>query len=146
MAAAEKGFGRTRTDPTKVEWEQSEFPIVCETCLGDNPYVRMSREKFGSACHVCERPYTKFRWKAGSGRFKNTVLCQMCAKLKNVCQVCMFDLQYGEGGDSLRRAWPVEEPNSDSTQWRGRRGGQRLVPFACRWPRPFDAAAFTRLV
>ena len=78
----------------------------------------MTREKFGGACHVCERPYTKFRWKAGTGgRFKNTVLCQLCSKLKNVCQVCMLDLQYGsykfrrnEGGGlslSLHLDWII---------------------------------------
>ena len=92
----EKGV-RIKADPTKVGWEDSEFPILCETCLGDNPYVRMTREPFGGACKVCERPFTKFRWKAGSkGRFKTTVTCQMCSKIKNTCQCCILDLQYGE--------------------------------------------------
>ncbi|CAN0549931.1 unnamed protein product, partial [Ectocarpus sp. 8 AP-2014] len=37
-----------------------------------------------------------FRWKAGTtGRIKSTQLCQTCAKLKNACQTCVLDLQYG---------------------------------------------------
>jgi pre-mRNA-splicing factor RBM22/SLT11 len=91
----ERGM-RIKGDPTKQGWEDSEFPILCETCLGDNPYVRMTREQFGGSCKVCERPFTVFRWKPGAkARFKSTVVCQMCAKLKNVCQTCILDLQYG---------------------------------------------------
>lgn len=74
-----------------------EFPILCETCLGPNPYVRMTRHAWGSACKVCERPFTSFRWRpAGQGtRPKKTEVCQTCARAKNVCQTCLLDLQFG---------------------------------------------------
>lgn len=74
-----------------------EFPILCETCLGPNPYVRMTRHPWGSACKVCERPFTSFRWRpAGQGtRPKKTEVCQTCARAKNVCQTCLLDLQFG---------------------------------------------------
>lgn len=74
-----------------------EFPILCETCLGPNPYVRMTRHPWGSACKVCERPFTFFRWRpAGQGtRPKKTEVCQACARSKNVCQTCLLDLQFG---------------------------------------------------
>lgn len=81
--------------------------------LGDNAFVRMvrplhcifhelcssamqSKQEYGRSCGTCARPFTVFRWNPGSGmRFKTTVICQTCAKIKNVCQTCLLDLEYG---------------------------------------------------
>ncbi|KAL0589567.1 hypothetical protein ABG067_002471 [Albugo candida] len=90
----ERGFG-IKADPTKSAWESEDFPQLCETCLGDNPYIRMMKESFGQACKICERPFTVFRWKPGKRtRYKKTEICQTCARLKNVCQTCVLDLAY----------------------------------------------------
>ncbi|EAZ03498.1 hypothetical protein OsI_25637 [Oryza sativa Indica Group] len=77
-------------------WERSDFPIICESCLGDNPYVRMLRAEYDKECKICARPFTVFRWRPGrDARYKKTEICQTCCKLKNVCQVCLLDLEYG---------------------------------------------------
>ena len=56
-----------KADLNKAGWEQSEFPILCETCLGDNPFVRMSKQEYGRSCGTCARPFTVFRWNPGTG-------------------------------------------------------------------------------
>jgi pre-mRNA-splicing factor RBM22/SLT11 len=91
----EKGFGIVN-EVNKNGWEESSFPVLCETCLGDNPYVRMLKENFGKECKICQRPFTVFKWKPGAkARYKTTIVCQVCSRLKNVCQTCLFDLEYG---------------------------------------------------
>ncbi|KAK2116707.1 RNA binding motif protein 22 [Saguinus oedipus] len=56
----------------------------------------MTKEKYGKECKICARPFTVFRWCPGVRmRFKKTEVCQTCSKLKNVCQTCLLDLEYG---------------------------------------------------
>ncbi|KYR03003.1 CCCH-type zinc finger-containing protein [Tieghemostelium lacteum] len=75
---------------------QQEFPIVCPTCLGDNPYMTMTKIENNRKCKICSVPYTEFKWKPGTNaRFKKTEICKTCATVKNVCQVCIHDLQFG---------------------------------------------------
>ena len=87
---------------TTPKWEEADFPILviirnkCESCLGPNPYVRMMIDKFGLQCKICSRPYTVFKWSPGVGeRWKKTEICQACAKVKNCCQTCILDLDFG---------------------------------------------------
>jgi pre-mRNA-splicing factor RBM22/SLT11 len=51
--------------------------------------------EYGGECHISARPYTVFRWRPGNdARYKKTIICQDVAKAKNVCQVCLLDLDY----------------------------------------------------
>ncbi|KAI3837233.1 hypothetical protein MKW92_013779 [Papaver armeniacum] len=87
---------RFSRDPEADGCERSDIPILCQSCLGDNPYVRMTRADYDDECKICKRPFTVFRWRPGQdARYKNTVICRTCTKVKHVCQVCLLDLDYG---------------------------------------------------
>lgn len=52
---------------------------------------------YGCECKVCGRPFTVFKWTPGAGmRYKKTEICQGCAKIKNLCQTCILDLEFGQ--------------------------------------------------
>lgn len=76
--------------------EESCFPILCNVCLGENPFVNIMKEKHGGECKICTRPFTTFRSCPGKGMpYKKTQICQSCCRTKNVCQTCVLDLEYG---------------------------------------------------
>ena len=69
-----------------MAWEETDFPILCNVCLGENPYIRMLKDRFGKECKICTRPFTTFKWKPGhNSRPKFTEICQTCGKIKNIC-------------------------------------------------------------
>ena len=48
-------------------------------------------------------------------RYKKTEICQTCAKLKNVCQTCLLDLEYGLPIEVRDKALAIQDnlPKSD---------------------------------
>ena len=89
-------ISKTTNSYNRYNWESSDFPILCPTCMGSIPYLRMLKERFGKECKICSRPFTIFRWCPGPRmRYKKTEICQTCSKLKNVCQTCLLNMEYG---------------------------------------------------
>ena len=73
-----------------------DFPQLCETCLGPNPYVRMLKLPPGhKLCKISGLAYQAFKWKPAGGRQKETIISYAVAKERNICQTCLNDMQYG---------------------------------------------------
>lgn len=72
-----------------------DFPIICEACLGPNPYTRMIKSPMAAQCRISGTPFTSFRWQGALRRWKSTIVCPAVAREKNCCQACLADLEYG---------------------------------------------------
>jgi pre-mRNA-splicing factor RBM22/SLT11 len=73
----------------------TDMPLICETCLGGNPYIRMEKMGRAKLCNVTQLPYQGYRWRPANGRYKETVISSEVARSRNICQCCLNDLQFG---------------------------------------------------
>lgn len=79
-----------------LSYEDCNFPIVCDRCLGEGKFLRMTKSNQERSCKICNRPCTMFRWKLpNSKKYNQTTICYSCGKIKNVCQSCVSDLNFG---------------------------------------------------
>lgn len=96
MSSNERGMQNKADNNSRSSWEDSRFPILCEGCLGETPYVKMLVEHYANNCRMCDRPYTVFKWRPGRcADFTRTQICQTCSKTRNLCQTCIRDMQLG---------------------------------------------------
>ena len=124
MAAAAARPGSTLSQTPDGLRLGEDMPFVCEVCLGPNPYLRMIKMPNSRECKISGRPYTAFRWQPGSdARYKETIIAAEVAIAKNVCQVCLMDMEYNlpvavrdklmRSGSADKGAGGVEMPTSD---------------------------------
>ena len=93
--AAQSKMALTRGDGQKEGAIGDDFPIICNTCLGENPYLRMLKGTMGKECRISGRPFNSFRWQGAHNKWKETVVAPEVAREKNCCQSCLNDLEYG---------------------------------------------------
>ena len=68
--------------------------VICDACLGPNPYTRMIKQPMARECRISGLPFTGFRWQGALKRWKETLVCSTVAREKNCCQACLNDLEY----------------------------------------------------
>ena len=71
-----------------------DFPVICDSCLGPNPYTRMIKSTMARECRISGSPFTAFRWQGAHKKWKETLICGAVAQEKNCCQACLNDLEY----------------------------------------------------
>lgn len=89
------GYGVKRNYKV-LNWEQNDFPILCENCLGESQHIRLLKKHLGAECKICARPCTVFNWRPSGPKAKprRTEICSTCAKINNCCQSCVYDLDH----------------------------------------------------
>ena len=71
-----------------------KFPLIYKGLLPKDSHFQMTKSRLHTECCICERPFTVFSWRINGVPYK-TFICQICAKIANVCQVSLLDLDIG---------------------------------------------------
>ena len=89
--------------------QETDIPLLCSSCLGSNRKVQLLKKTNGKECNICQRRYTSYQWRPSTvtRKLASTVMCYTCARLKNVCQCCVKDMQYGMSVTQRDRINPV---------------------------------------
>ena len=62
LAGSSDGSTGAYAAPPNAPTLGEDFPIICETCLGPNPYCRMIKALDSKECKISGAPFTAFRW------------------------------------------------------------------------------------
>ena len=98
-----------------------DMPFVCEAARAEL-HIRMIKMPMSRECKISGRPYTAFAGSA-EARYKETIIAPEVAIAKNVCQVCLMDMEYnlpvrvrdqlmGAGGER----GGIQTPSSDTNK------------------------------
>jgi pre-mRNA-splicing factor RBM22/SLT11 len=133
MSVSRLAEGEKATAAPGIELGE-DFPVICDACLGPNPYTRMIKQPMAKECRISGQPFTGFRWQGALKRWKETLVCSTVARDKNCCQACLNDLEYAvpfHVRDQVMEALGDETPSSDVSKefyWANKR--QRALDVA----------------
>lgn len=75
---------------------KSELPLICDKCYGS--VSKVVKHVNGEECKICTRPFTVYRWQnrqQSANKSNKTIICNTCASIRNCCQSCMLDIEFG---------------------------------------------------
>jgi pre-mRNA-splicing factor RBM22/SLT11 len=121
-----------------------KFPLVFEGIIPKETRFQMTKSRLSKECSVCERPFTVFFWRSHNIPYK-TVICQLCAKSANVCQVSLLDLDLGIPVIVRNRIMHLkkEDYKSSTRRWYNNRLIDRKISNGEEW---FDGSLRDRIL
>jgi pre-mRNA-splicing factor RBM22/SLT11 len=111
-----------------------KFPLIYEGLLPEEKHFQMTRSRLSRECAVCERPFTVFSWRVHAIPFK-TLICQICSRSANVCQVSLLDLDVGIPVIVRNKLLSIQQQDYQSTarRWYNNRLVDRQISETDDW-------------
>jgi pre-mRNA-splicing factor RBM22/SLT11 len=121
-------------ETTLLDLLDPKFPLIYHGLLPSERHFQMTRSRLSRECAVCERPFTVFFWRLNGIPFR-TMICQICAKSANVCQVSLLDLDLGLPVLLRNRLLHCHQPDfkSSTRRWYNNRFVDRQIAEGDAW-------------